>query len=180
RGDLLQALAVGLGLDLAGNATAARGIGHQHAVAACQRQIGGQRRALVAALFLDDLHQHDLPALDDFLDLVAPEGIGAAAAAMAFLVIVAFAVLAILTVVVAAGVRTPCGVACFVVPPVRLRSICLAGRPVGVSVMLVAVGPFAALIRVALGILHGRGVGRCRPRAGRDITVARRGGRLCM
>src|SRR5690606_3087440 len=35
-----------------------------------ERQIGRQRRALVAALFLDHLHQHDLPALDDFLDLV--------------------------------------------------------------------------------------------------------------
>ena len=29
-----------------------------------------KRRALVAALFLDDLHQHHLAALDDFLDLV--------------------------------------------------------------------------------------------------------------
>src|SRR5438445_9397806 len=36
-----------------------------------------QRRALVAALSLDALHQHDLAALDDFLDLVLtawPEG----------------------------------------------------------------------------------------------------------
>ena len=56
--------------DLAGNAAAARRVGHQHRIAAGQRQIGGQRRALVAALFLDDLHQQDLPALDDFLDLV--------------------------------------------------------------------------------------------------------------
>ena len=56
--------------DLAADAAAARGVGHQHGVAAGQRQIGGQRRALVAALFLDDLHQHHLAALDDFLDLV--------------------------------------------------------------------------------------------------------------
>ena len=56
--------------DLAADAAAARGIGHQHGIAAGQRQIGGQRGALVAALFLDDLHQHDLAALDDFLDLV--------------------------------------------------------------------------------------------------------------
>ena len=56
--------------DLAADAAAARGVGHQHGVTAGQRQIGGQRRALVAALFLDDLHQHDLAALDDFLDLV--------------------------------------------------------------------------------------------------------------
>ena len=56
--------------DLAADAAAARGVGHQHGVAAGQRQVGGQRRALVAALFLDDLHQHHLAALDDFLDLV--------------------------------------------------------------------------------------------------------------
>ena len=56
--------------DLAADAAAARGVGHQHGVAAGQREIGGQRRALVAALFLDDLHQHHLAALDDFLDLV--------------------------------------------------------------------------------------------------------------
>src|SRR3546814_20368962 len=70
-------LAVGLRLDLAADAAAARRVRHQHAIAAGQRQIGGQRRALVAALFLDDLHQHDLPALDDFLDLVAAEHVGA-------------------------------------------------------------------------------------------------------
>ncbi len=45
-------------------------LGIKHGVAAGQRQIGGQRRALVAALFLDHLHQHHLAALDDFLDLV--------------------------------------------------------------------------------------------------------------
>ena len=56
--------------DLAADAAAARGVGHQHRVAAGEREIGGQRRALVAALFLDDLHQHHLAALDDFLDLV--------------------------------------------------------------------------------------------------------------
>ena len=56
--------------DLAADAAAARGVRHQYGVAAGQREIGGQRRALVAALFLDDLHQHHLAALDDFLDLV--------------------------------------------------------------------------------------------------------------
>ena len=66
----LQALAVlGVG-DLARNAAAARRVGHQHRIAAGEREIGRQRRALVAALFLDDLDQQDLPALDDFLDLV--------------------------------------------------------------------------------------------------------------
>src|SRR5665213_2612075 len=63
--------------DLAADAAAARGVGHQHGVAAGQREIGGERGALVAAFFLDDLHQHYLPALDDFLNLVLaarPEG----------------------------------------------------------------------------------------------------------
>ena len=69
-GGAFQALAVGGVGDLAGNAAAARGVGHQHAIAAGQRQIGGERRALVAAFFLDHLHQDDLAALDDFLNLV--------------------------------------------------------------------------------------------------------------
>lgn len=46
--------------------------------AAGERKIRGERRALGAALFLDHLHQHDLPALDDFLDLVLPAGTVAA------------------------------------------------------------------------------------------------------
>ena len=69
-GDLAQLLAVVGAGDLAADAAAARGVGHQHAVAAGEREVGGQRRALGAALFLDDLHQHDLAALDHFLDLV--------------------------------------------------------------------------------------------------------------
>ena len=70
-GDFLQLLAVdGIG-DLATDAATARGVGHQDAIAARQRQIGGQRGTLVATLFLDDLDQHDLPDLDHFLDLVA-------------------------------------------------------------------------------------------------------------
>ena len=69
--DFFQFLAVsGLG-DLAADAAAARGVGHQHAVAAGQRQIGRQRSPLVAALFFDHLHQHDLAGLDDLLDLIA-------------------------------------------------------------------------------------------------------------
>ena len=71
-GDFLQALAVGGVGDLAGDAAAPAGVGHQHRIAAGEREIGGQRRALVAALFLDDLDQQDLAALDDFLDLVLP------------------------------------------------------------------------------------------------------------
>ena len=69
-GDGLEALAVlGVG-DLAADAAAARGIRHQHGVAAGQRQVGGEGSTLGAALFLDDLHQNDLAALDNFLDLV--------------------------------------------------------------------------------------------------------------
>ena len=77
--DVLQALAVGGVGDLAGNPAAAPGVGHQHAVAARQRQVGGQGGALVAALLLGHLDQHHLPALDDFLDLVAAQRAGAAA-----------------------------------------------------------------------------------------------------
>ena len=70
---LPQALAVGGRGDLAGDAAAARRVRHQHGEAAGERDVGGQRRALGAALLLDDLHQHDLPALDDFLDLVVAQ-----------------------------------------------------------------------------------------------------------
>ena len=69
-GDGLEALAVLRVGDLARDAAAAPGIGHQHGVAAGERQVGGERGALAAALFLDDLHQDDLAALDHLLDLV--------------------------------------------------------------------------------------------------------------
>ena len=81
RQHLLHALAVGRVGDLARNAAATAGVGHQHAVAAGQRQVGGERGALVAALFLDDLDQQDLPALDHFLDLVLADRVAAAALA---------------------------------------------------------------------------------------------------
>ncbi len=70
-GNILQLLAIGRVGDLAADAAAAGGVGHQDAIAARQRQIGGQRRALVAAFFLDHLDQHDLADLDHLLDLVA-------------------------------------------------------------------------------------------------------------
>ena len=70
-GDFLELLAIDRIGDLAADPAATRGVGHQNAVATRQRQIGGQRRTLVATLFLDDLHQHDLAHLDHFLDLVA-------------------------------------------------------------------------------------------------------------
>src|SRR6202023_3196059 len=50
----------------------ARGVGHQHYITAVQRQISRQRGALVAALFLDHLHQHHLAAFYHLLNLILP------------------------------------------------------------------------------------------------------------
>src|SRR5262249_11923037 len=69
-GDVLEPPAVQHVGDLAADAAATRGIRHQYRVAAREGQIRRQRRALGAALLLDDLHQHDLPTFDYFLDLV--------------------------------------------------------------------------------------------------------------
>ncbi|CUS45344.1 hypothetical protein MGWOODY_Smn815 [hydrothermal vent metagenome] len=80
RHDRLQALAVARIRDLPADAAAMRRVGHQHTVTACERQVGGQRRALVAALFLDDLDQQHLTAADHVLDLVAMAQVGAALA----------------------------------------------------------------------------------------------------
>ena len=68
--DRFQALAVRCRIDLAADPAAMAGIGHQHAITAGQAEVSGQRRALVAAFFLDHLHQQHLAALDDVLDLV--------------------------------------------------------------------------------------------------------------
>ena len=51
------------------DAAAARVVGHQHEVAAGQGHESGQRRTLVAALFLLDLDQQFLAVGDDVLDL---------------------------------------------------------------------------------------------------------------
>ena len=72
-GHLAQPLAVGGRGDLARDAAAARRVRHQHAVAAGERDVGGERRALGAALLLDHLHQQDLAAADHFLDLVVAQ-----------------------------------------------------------------------------------------------------------
>ena len=56
--------------DLPGNAATACGVGHQDRIAASERQVSRQCGALRPALFLHDLHEHHLPALDDFLNLV--------------------------------------------------------------------------------------------------------------
>ncbi len=79
--------------DLARDAAATAGVRHQHAIAAGEREIGRQRRAFVAALFLHHLHQHDLAAADDFLDLVAARQDAAAALVervVVFLVVLGF------------------------------------------------------------------------------------------
>src|SRR5262249_5912191 len=78
--DLLQALAVGLARDLARDAAAARRVGHQHTVAAGERDVSGERGALVAALLLGDLYEQDLPLPDALLDLIAalPDAVAAA------------------------------------------------------------------------------------------------------
>ena len=70
--DGFQPLAVGRIADLAADTSAMRGVWHQHAIAAGEAEIGGQRRTLVAAFFLHDLDEDDLAPLDHILDLVAP------------------------------------------------------------------------------------------------------------
>src|SRR5439155_20015489 len=71
-GDLLETTAVLGAGDLAADAAAARGVGHQHRITAGEREIGRERRALGAALLLHHLHQHHLAALDHLLNLVLP------------------------------------------------------------------------------------------------------------
>ena len=66
-GDNLFANTV-LALDAARHAAAARVVRHQHEVAAGERDEGRQRRALVAALFLLDLHQQRVALADRVLD----------------------------------------------------------------------------------------------------------------
>ena len=69
--DLFQPLAVAGRADLAADPAAVRAVGHQHGVTTREAEIGGERGTLVAALFLHDLHQHHLAALDNVLNLVA-------------------------------------------------------------------------------------------------------------
>ena len=71
RDHVLQPLAIAGRADLAADPAAVRRVGHQHGVAPGKTQVSGQRRALVAALFLDDLDEQHLAALDHVLDLVA-------------------------------------------------------------------------------------------------------------
>src|SRR3546814_1447010 len=69
--ELLQPLAIAGRTDLATDSSPVRGVGHQHRVTTGQAEVGRQRRALVAAFFLDHLDQQHLAPLDDILDLVA-------------------------------------------------------------------------------------------------------------
>ena len=69
--DRLQALAIPAIGNLARYAATVAGIGHEHAIAARQRQICRKSSTLVAALFLGDLHQQHLATLNYILDLVA-------------------------------------------------------------------------------------------------------------
>ena len=65
--DIAQFLAV-IAFDAARHAAAAGIVGHQHQVAAGQRDVGGQRRALVAALVLFDLDDEFLAVAEGVLD----------------------------------------------------------------------------------------------------------------
>ncbi len=65
--DFAQFLAV-FAFDAARDAAATRIVGHQHQVAAGQRDVGGQCRALVAALVLFDLNDQFLAIAEDVLD----------------------------------------------------------------------------------------------------------------
>ena len=83
RADGVAQLVALLALDAARDAAAARIVRHQHEVAAGERDVGRQRRALVAALVLVDL--------DDQLHAFAELVLDAGAAAFAVAVVVAVA-----------------------------------------------------------------------------------------
>ncbi len=71
--DILQPPAICGGGDLARDAATPRRVRHQHAEPAGERDVGGERGALVAALLLDHLYQKNLAPMDDFLDLVVAQ-----------------------------------------------------------------------------------------------------------
>ncbi len=147
----LQALPV-LGVrDLAGDAAALAGVRHQHAVAAGERNVGRHRGALAAALFLGDLDQHDLAALDDLLDLVLTARLGPTPLPAAGLL---FGRRRVLAVVVVRGIGG-----------VRLR---LFGLGAGLFVIVVGFG--GGCFRVLDVVRCGRGFGFAR--------LVRRGGRV--
>ena len=69
--DRVAQLVAVLALDAARDAAAARIVRHQHQIAAGQRDVGRQRRALVAALVLVDLDDEFLAFLELILDAAA-------------------------------------------------------------------------------------------------------------
>ncbi len=82
--NFLHAGAVLIIRDLAADAPGTRAVGHQYAIAARQRQIRRHGSALVAALFLRSLNQHDLAAFNDFLNFVFAAQIKAETAVAVF------------------------------------------------------------------------------------------------
>ncbi|GAA10146.1 hypothetical protein ATPR_3150 [Acetobacter tropicalis NBRC 101654] len=76
RHDIPQAATVCYGCNLAGNPAATQRVGHQHTIAASQRDISGKSCTLIAAFFLDHLNQQHLAAADDFLNTVVAHEAG--------------------------------------------------------------------------------------------------------
>ncbi len=64
---VLEAVALLLVLDALGN-PAPVAVGHEDEEAPRKREVGGERRALVVDLVLEDLHQHLLPGLEQVVD----------------------------------------------------------------------------------------------------------------
>ena len=71
RNNRLQTLTVRRAVDFTADAAAMRRIWHQDAITTGEAEIGSQSSALVAALFLHNLHQQNLTAMNDVLNFVA-------------------------------------------------------------------------------------------------------------
>ena len=69
-GNGLEAFAVGCVGDFAAYATAACGVGHEHAIAPGQGEVGCKGSTLISTFFFDHLHQNDLATFDDFLNFI--------------------------------------------------------------------------------------------------------------
>src|SRR5690625_491138 len=150
--DLAEPLAVADIGDLAADTATPRRIRHEHAIPAGQRQIGGQRRALCAALLLDDLDQHDLPDLDDILDLVTAAEARTDAGGFLQRVIGAD-LLDLVAIAIAVGVAIPVPVGVTVVPTAigAVSTICGATLPdfIGTAGDILARAPVGATSRAS-------------------------------
>ena len=71
RNNRLQTLTVRRAVDFTADAAAMRRIWHQNAITAGKAEICGKSSALVAALFLHNLNQQNLTAMNDVLNFVA-------------------------------------------------------------------------------------------------------------